>query len=143
MPSPQSRNWVFTWNNPPFHGDNDSEVEAEALEFFNEQYAEQKWSFLSWQLERGESGTLHVQGYVQFAGNKRLASLRHFFPGCHAAIRRGTHEEAVAYTSKDESRAEGCSTHEIGEPRNRPGRRRDLENVIRILDFNDDFAEAA
>lgn len=158
MPSQQSRNWVFTWNNPGFADDSDLETERRALEYFNSMYEQGDFVFCAWQLERGASGTLHVQGYVQFSGNKRLRSLRRLFPGCHAEVRRGTHEEALDYVSKDDTRVEGLtiwqfgtpviahidfidltgtSPQSLGNPRNRPGRRRDLEEVVPCrLDFD-------
>lgn len=144
MPSQQSRNWMVTWNNPPFQG-TDLEIERKLEDFFVGQLTSEDWSYCSWQLERGQSGTLHVQAYVQFAGNKRLASLRALWPGCHAEVRRGSHEQAVEYTSKEDTRIQGGVHHEHGEARNRPGRRRDLE-VVRRLDFGGgrdfDFAPA-
>jgi len=61
-----------------------------------------------WQLEMGESGTVHYQCYFSFdeplrrAGVSKLAGLEH----AYIAKRRGTKEEALIYNSKVEGRLE-------------------------------------
>jgi len=48
------RNWCFTLNNPP----EDFSLDAKCKDF--------KVRYCIVQLERGDSGTLHLQGYVEF-----------------------------------------------------------------------------
>jgi len=77
-----------------------------------------------YQKEVGASGTPHYQGYIKFPNNKRLKAVREIVPGAHLEVRRGTHLEAVAYCTKEETRVEGpwstMSPHV-------PGKRNDLE----------------
>jgi len=88
--SQQSRYWCFTLNNPQPEEDPNS------------------WggSFCIWQLERGEEGTLHYQGYIVFKNNKRFVALKAINPRAHWEPRRGTHEQAVHYSTKPHL---GCS----------------------------------
>lgn len=85
--------WVFTVNNPTF-APNDLPIHK----------AEK---YVSWQLEQGESGTTHVQGYVEFTTRQRLEALKKWLPTAHFESRRGTAEQARDYTRKEESRKEG------------------------------------
>ena len=69
----QSCNWVFTINNPTWEDD------------------PLKWSgvkYLVFQKERGESGTDHFQGYVQFRSNKRLSALKALHKEAHWEVRQ-------------------------------------------------------
>lgn len=136
----RTKNWLITWNNPPFAilADNelspDHAVDQMIVKWADEQLTAGAFKHLTWQLERGESGTLHLQGYVQFARRVRLSTVRRVFPGCHAEARRGTHEEAVEYCSKEDTRCEGCEPHYIGEPdTGGQGKRTDLDDVRRRL----------
>jgi len=100
----RTKNWCFTFNNP-----------NEQLVFHPDvtQYA-------VWQLERGEQGTLHFQGYVEFKESKRLAGVRKALGGNpHVESRRGTQAQAIAYCSKEGSRVLG--PWKFGEPSVAPG----------------------
>lgn len=63
----------------------------------------------AWQLEMGESGTLHWQAYANFSESVRLAHIKRQpgLEGCHAELREGTVEEAVNYCTKLDTRLEG------------------------------------
>lgn len=97
----QSRNWVFTINNP------DPPV----------------WEFLThletisrrgvYQLERGEAGTEHIQGYVEFNGNKTLNGLKRLLNRVHWETRRGTRDQAYQYCRKEDTRVQ--PPHEWGD----------------------------
>lgn len=111
----QSRNWCFTLNNPP----DDFELDNSRVRYS------------IYQLEKGSSGTPHIQGYVSFQCSKRLAAVRAYVPGAHWEIRQGTEAQASAYCSKDEGRlAEPVVFGTIA----RPGTRSDLGNAIATLD---------
>lgn len=63
-----------------------------------------------WQHEKGENGTEHLQIYVVFVGKKRKDWCIENCTGLgrgHWEPRNGTHEQAKAYCSKEESRIEG------------------------------------
>ena len=109
----QTRAWCFTLNNPV------RDVPTPATEDPTQWGA----SYLVYQLEQGESGTPHYQGYLYFPSNRRLAALRRLAPRAHFEPRRGTHDQARDYCRKDEGRLDG--PWEQGEPP-APGKRNDL-----------------
>lgn len=86
-----------------------------------------------WQLEKGEAGTLHFQGYLVLEKPARLSGVRKI-PGlerAHFEIRRGTHIAARDYASKEDTRIAGPWTH--GTEPVGSGRRSDLLDVQKIL----------
>lgn len=114
----QSRRWVFTLNNPDPLGPPDWD----------------EWSHLRYavcQLERGEQGTLHLQGYCSFGRPVRLGFLRELLPRAHWEVARGNEEQCNAYCTKEETRVDGPWT--FGEPQGQ-GKRNDLAEVKRKLD---------
>lgn len=104
--SAQFSNWCFTLNNPT----------KEELEKF--QTTGDGITYIIWQEEQGESGTRHLQGYVELETKRRLGYLRRRLSDrAHYEPRRGTAEEAIAYCRKPESRVEGGSSFTWGQPR--------------------------
>lgn len=90
-----------------------------------------------WQLEKGnETGHLHLQGYARFTQRQRMTALKKIHPTAHWDVRRGTHEQAKTYCSKEETRQKGPWT--IGEDtpdaEPHPGQRTDLLAIKRKLD---------
>lgn len=81
-----------------------------------------------WQLERGASGTLHIQGYgwrdkpTTFTKWKEIVGGRAHIEGA-----RGTAEENKAYCSKQDTRVDGPFEHGVIP---QPGRRSDLSAII-------------
>lgn len=75
--------WCFTLNNP-----DEYPVLAPGVQF------------LEYQEERGDSGTLHLQGYVEFAKRTKLAECKLFLPRAHFEQRRGTPTQALDYVRK-------------------------------------------
>jgi len=115
---------MFTINNPrdPAH--------AYLVEFWPDlQYA-------IWQLERGENGTPHYQGYVAFKGKKRLNWLKNnCSKEAHWEPRKGSHDQAKAYCTKAETRVEGpFDAGEELEEFGQQGKRNDLQTLKRKLD---------
>lgn len=110
----QGRDWVFTWNNYT-----DADVEAM-----------KKWKdvgYLVFQFEVApNTGTSHIQGFVQFTKRVRLSFLKKFGRAIHWEQRRGTVEQCIAYCTKSESRVR--PGEEIGSP-SRAGERSDLSKV--------------
>lgn len=84
----QSRYWIFVLNNPEA---------GLVLEF-------PPGAKAVYQLERGASGTEHFQGYVVFETNMRMAAVRKVLPRAHWEVRRGSHEQAFAYSTKEDTR---------------------------------------
>lgn len=109
----QSRgvNWVFTLNNPA--GDRVPDNWSDHLRY------------AVWQVEIGKEGTRHLQGYIQTRERVRLPWLKRTLSGeAHWEPRRGSHEQAKDYCTKEESRVAG--PFEYGEASGQ-GQRKDLE----------------
>lgn len=116
-----SKNWLFTLNNPSGNDIPKSWVDV---------------TYCVWQLEKGDRGTPHLQGYVVFTTRKRLASVKKIAKNKgHWEIRKGTHSQAVNYCTKSDSRVDGPWTigddKEIAEGQ---GSRSDLMAVKEAID---------
>lgn len=117
----RGRNYVFTANSPD--GVLDPETDGWDVHV----------SYVTWQLEVGESGTLHYQGYIECLGMKSMRQL-HELPGlegAHFEIRKGSQEQAIAYAQKRDTRVEG--PWEWGTPKAQ-GKRSDLLEIKRKVD---------
>lgn len=66
-----------------------------------------KLRYVSWQMEAGEAGTPHWQGYAEFTAPQRLAALKKWLPTAHFEVARGSREQARDYTRKPEGRLSG------------------------------------
>jgi len=86
MTKSRNRDWCFTLNNP------DSEVEFTS-----------KMKYLVYQLEEGDSGTPHFQGFVQFKRECSLANAKkRIGQNAHLEIRsKGTPQQAADYCKKE------------------------------------------
>lgn len=114
-----SRNWLFTINNPL---PQDKPLDWEC-------------SYVVFQLELGQEQTPHLQGYIQFEKNKRLSAVKKIHATAHWEPRKGTHAQAYAYNTKEDTRIAGPWTK--GEPIVKAGQRTDLaamEDVKALLD---------
>lgn len=92
--------------------------------------------YLCGQYEKAPStGQLHFQGYVHGRTAIGLQSLKKELglTTVHLEVRRGTHAEARAYCTKEESRAPGQDPLELGDPP-RQGSRSDLSACKQYLD---------
>lgn len=86
-----ARRWVFTVNNP------DGELDTTV-----------SWlRYCSWQLECGDSGTPHWQGYCELLSPQRLAALKRWLPTAHFEVARADRIAARAYTRKEDTRVDG------------------------------------
>jgi len=95
----QGKNICFTVNNPQEQLNPDWWTEDEQT----------NTRFVVWQLEMGESGTPHLQGYMELKQTKRLRQIQAMegLTGGHFETRRGTKAQAIDYCKKDEGRLEG------------------------------------
>ena len=101
-----SRGWCFTWNNPSHKV------------LFPDGLPEQI-KYIVYQLEKGEKGTQHIQGYIYFNKPVRFSAVKKLtfkttegeevkaFQQAHIEKARGTAEQNKAYCTKAEGRLEG------------------------------------
>lgn len=114
------RNAVFTWNNPP---DNAPE-HLRNLVYGPLAVA----TYCIFGKEVGDSGTPHLQGYIEFTSRTQFSTARRVhLPGCHIEPRRGTQAQAIEYCKKD------GEVTEYGSPK-KQGKRTDLEAIQREID---------
>ncbi len=116
----KSRAWLFTINNPL----------ATDKPMFNAN----RMNYLIFQLEEGQNGTPHYQGYVYFKNEVTSRTChRHISARASCFVARGTPQENKAYCSKPEGRIQ--ATCEYGQlPRKRQGNRTDLLQVKKMID---------
>jgi hypothetical protein len=115
----RAHNWCFTINNY-----NDDELQALRGS------VERLCRYAVVGKEVGESGTPHLQGYVQFTQRYRLTGVAKLagFARAHLAVSRGTPEQAADYCKKD-----GDIAFEFGSISHQ-GQRTDLAEIKEQLD---------
>jgi len=86
-PNPRSYSWVFTTNNY-------TEMDITRTN-------ETECVYLIYGRETSTTGTPHLQGYVRFKTQQRLAQVRIFFPTSHLEIAKGDPESNINYCSKE------------------------------------------
>lgn len=123
----QLRNIMFTLNNP-----------AAELVPANLPWKDDIILFATYQLERGEeTGTLHLQGYIELKRKMRpstLVSHHPFLRGAHFEKRMGTQAQAVKYCNKEKTRVPGGGPWTFGEAFNdERGTRNDLAAVKDLM----------
>lgn len=120
MPAFQSSAWCFTVNNP---------------DSVNEQDEPSSWpdvDYIVYQLEEGELGTVHWQGYLYLKLKKTLVYMKTLHSTAHFEPRKGTHNQARDYCMK-EPRLDG--PYEYGTPPNQGGDKKGSCTWSAILDL--------
>lgn len=90
----QSKRWCFTWNNPTGVPDGS---------FYDDLVKRGTVTYLVFGHERGDSGTYHLQGYIEVPRKRTFPSLNnilHFPPTVHWEVARGTGYQASEYCKK-------------------------------------------
>lgn len=130
MPSFQAKDFCFTLNNYT----EDELRTIRGMEF------EDKITYLVCGLERGESGTPHIQGFVQFERKITIAGLKKLLGSnrIHAEVRHGTPEQAAEYCKKEGDCFEFGNLRTEGQ-----GHRSDLARVKESLDKGMSIADVA
>lgn len=119
----QAKNWCFTLNNPtPF--------EISALNIIHNH---DLVSYIVYQTEEGESGTPHIQGYVQLSSRKRMPQVKALLSSrAHVEVAKGSPESNRTYCTKDPRIGD---IHEHGEM-SRAGKRTDIEKFVEAMKEN-------
>ena len=118
-PSPLSRRWVFTLNNPT------DDEEQRLGDTFG---AGQPFRYAVFGREVGESGTPHLQGFFILTSPKRRSWLSRTILGrLHLEPARGTSTQAADYCKKD------GNYDEFGELPTEQGRRTDVERLREFI----------
>jgi len=108
------RNLCYTWNNYPV----DYQMQLDLLP---------EYTYHVIGHEVGESGTPHLQGYIEFKNKVSFNPLKKQIPQIHWEARMGTSQQAADYCKKDGVFAEyGVLS--------KPGKRTDLEQVREQLE---------
>jgi len=84
--TPSCKDWCFTINNPRTRD--------------RERCQKLLYNYLVYQLEVGEGGTPHLQGFVQFQSGQRLSACKKMHKRAHWEPRRGTAVQAAHYCKK-------------------------------------------
>lgn len=88
----QAKNWAFTYNNPS----------ATKIEELQELQHDESVTYIVFQAEKGTSGTLHLQGYLQVASRIRLPRVKRYLgTRVHAEVARGSAEQNRLYCTKE------------------------------------------
>lgn len=116
----RAKHWCFTINNPELEADKNIMDQAP-----NRDYCVM-------QLERGEDGTLHIQGVIGFTTPKYFNTLKNLHPRAHWEVARHV-PKAIAYCRKEETRVDGPFIY--GDPPYHAvqGKRNDLEKVVKMI----------
>lgn len=112
----QSRCWCFTLNN----------YDELAVEHIRSVFTSDKIRYAIFGYEVGDSGTPHLQGYVAFTKQQRLAAVTRSIPRAHWEPAKGTEQQNYEYCSKD------GEFEEFGR-RKEQGKRSDLEAAVTQL----------
>lgn len=118
----KSKYWVFTKNNW-------TPVDILLLD---ELYSTAYLTYLVYGKEVGQSGTRHLQGYLELSLRQRFSQVKAKLPGFYIAQRRGTAEQAAEYCAKEDENFVQFGTRS----QSQQGRRKDLERVANLVKDN-------
>lgn len=110
--SQRLRNFVFTINNPT-QEDVDGACQL-------------PYSYLILGLEKGDQGTIHIQGYCELTSQLRFGGVTKFLPRAHIECRQGSAQQASDYCKKENN------FHEYGKL-SKPGHRTDIQSVKELI----------
>lgn len=117
------RAWCYTLNNPT----------SESIELLRsgQLFKDLACRYMVSQVETGEAGTPHVQGYVYFTHRKSFSQVRDLLPsGSHIEAARGSAEQNRVYCTKSQGRLQG--PFEFGRiPRQ--GERTDIKDAMTLV----------
>ena len=104
----QSKNWIATLQSNEAAGEHLAWVCPGVSCPVGKWLDDPRLLFVACQVEKApETGKIHLHAYCQFKQNMRLTALKKINDKCDWEIRKGTHEQAKQYCTKDESRVNG------------------------------------
>ena len=119
------RAWCFTVNNPELTG-------PELVTLLQEKMTQLR--FAVFQLEVGDSGTPHFQGYLNFSRPKQFNYVKARIPGNpHLEVAHGSPAQNRDYCTKEDGRQDGPWTIGSLDDVPRAGQRTDIEGAIQLL----------
>lgn len=132
----RTRKLVFTLNNPSEDGSDDPSL------WLAEAFTSGVVRYAAWQYERGETGTLHIQGFVHFKDkhSRNMAQRYHTMFWDH---QQGSNDDCFAYVRKDSGLSESeempgghARQGELGGPmpQDGAGTRNDLLDCKSLID---------
>jgi len=125
-----AKNWCFTINNP-------TAVDNANLDYLTDPLhrVSIELNYVIYQLERGEEGTPHYQGYLQFNKRRTITQIKAFLGfRVHLEVAKGSPISNKEYCSKSDGRVEGPYEHgiiDIGR-----GKRNDIEAFVNDIREN-------
>jgi len=122
-PKGQLKYWVFTWCNPTMT----------PVEFIEKLTERNDFRYVSFQGERAPTTNMyHYQGYLELTRKVRFTALKKIHDAISWQGRRGTQQQAIAYTQKADTRADG--PYESGVPSaNDQGQRTDIQIAVALV----------
>jgi hypothetical protein len=130
MPKGAAKNWVFTLNNY-------TEDEFCAMDAMGTELPE-PIVYLVFGIEKGESGTPHLQGYISLSTRKGMAYVKGLIsPRVHLEIARGTSKQASEYCKKE------GQFREFGQLPGGQGSRSDLAVCVQAIKEGKNMRELA
>ncbi len=127
-----ARNYCWTLNNP----------KNRELELLRERGKANCFQYICWQKERGEQGTTHLQGYVEFKRTHRMQGCKTEMgiDRLHVERRRGKQEHAINYCRKKDETTIDNSFEEFG-TKARQGHRSDLDEMTGTIMDNPEIGD--
>lgn len=140
VPNRKGRGWTVVINNP-LPEDRDRLVRIYEHGLATARGDGSKCDYLVYQMERGQSGTLHIQGYLHFKAPVTLRSIIISLQRTNGAtvadlrVANGTAEQNRVYCTKVDSREPGDDSgpFEYGEVPSERGKRNDLKRAIDLI----------
>lgn len=122
MSPPRGKYWCFTVNNY-------TETEYQQLTYCVDSNSDV--SYIIFGKETGDTGTKHLQGYIELVNKLRLGGVK-LIAGlgrAHLETRKGTQQQAIEYCEKD-----GEIFTDGNPAKSSQGKRKDLESIKELLD---------
>lgn len=116
--SPKSRNWTFTLNN--YKDEEYNEIIATCHS--------KNWNYIFGK-EIGESGTPHIQGFINYDNTIRFDTLKKIMNRAHIEKSRGNIDSNIVYCSKDGEYETNWTEDEIEEARARHKLREPIKKI--------------